>query len=78
MVWQPLQRSDGWLTTWPLLGHQVDGYSDIERRDVDYRRRFLRRQKERLEAKQAARKAADASDTSDPASTEKRKAPPES
>ena len=60
MVWQPLQRSDGWLTTWPLLGHQADGYSDIERRDIDYRRRFA----ERLEtfAKRLAAAIADGGD----------------
>ena len=36
-AWQPLQKPDGWLTTSPLLGHQADGYSDIERRHVAYR-----------------------------------------
>ena len=39
--WQRLQARDRWYTVLPLLGAQTPGYSDIEKREVDYSNVFL-------------------------------------
>jgi GR25 family glycosyltransferase involved in LPS biosynthesis len=37
VAWFPLQRKDKWLLVKPLQVHQRAGYSDIEKRDTDYK-----------------------------------------
>lgn len=34
--WKRLQKNDNWFIFNPKLGYQMDGYSDIERRNVKY------------------------------------------
>ncbi len=38
-AWQQLQRGDNgkWICTWPLIGYQYPNFSDIEKRETDYR-----------------------------------------
>ncbi len=38
-AWQQLQRSAGsrWICCWPLIGYQYPNFSDIEKRETDYR-----------------------------------------
>jgi GR25 family glycosyltransferase involved in LPS biosynthesis len=35
-VWKGLQRIDNWYCSNPMAGYQVEGYSDIEQKDVNY------------------------------------------
>ena len=35
-IWKSLQRIDDWYCTIPMLGYQIDSFSDIEKRNVDY------------------------------------------
>ena len=37
IYWKCLQTSDRWYIVLPLTVHQLEGYSDIEERDTDYR-----------------------------------------
>lgn len=37
MYWKRLQIQDRWFIILPLTVHQLEGYSDIEERDTDYR-----------------------------------------
>jgi GR25 family glycosyltransferase involved in LPS biosynthesis len=37
IYWKRLQTSDKWYIVLPLTVHQLEGYSDIEERDTDYR-----------------------------------------
>jgi len=37
MYWKRLQMRDRWFIVLPLTVHQLEGYSDIEERDTDYR-----------------------------------------
>ena len=37
IYWKRLQTSDRWYIVLPLTVHQLEGYSDIEERDTDYR-----------------------------------------
>ncbi len=34
--WKSLQKTDNWFTFHPILGHQRDGFSDIEQRTTNY------------------------------------------
>ena len=36
-VWQQLQAVDQWICCWPLVGYQYPNFSDIEKRETDYR-----------------------------------------
>ena len=36
-VWQQLQGVDRWICCWPLVGYQYPNFSDIEKRETDYR-----------------------------------------
>ena len=36
MNWQKLQFSSDWYVAYPPLGYQIDGYSDVEGKDVSY------------------------------------------
>lgn len=36
-VWQQLQVRDKWICCWPLVGYQYPNFSDIEKRETDYR-----------------------------------------
>jgi glycosyl transferase family 25 len=36
MAWQKLQHDANWYVAYPPLGYQMDGYSDVEGRDVSY------------------------------------------
>jgi hypothetical protein len=38
MYWKCLQREDRWYLITPISIIQRDGYSDIEKQDVDYER----------------------------------------
>lgn len=35
-VWKPIQRKNNWYCTLPMLGFQVEGFSDIEKKEVNY------------------------------------------
>lgn len=35
--WKKIQSKYNWFCTNPLLGKQIDGYSDIEQKNIDYR-----------------------------------------
>jgi glycosyl transferase family 25 len=36
MRWQELQHDSEWYVAYPPLGYQMDGWSDVERKDVSY------------------------------------------
>ena len=36
-TWQQLQAVDSWICFWPLVGYQYPNFSDIEKRETDYR-----------------------------------------
>ena len=38
--WKPLMRNDNWYICFPLMGYQSSGYSDIEKKVVDYSKYF--------------------------------------
>jgi hypothetical protein len=35
-MWKNQQHQDNWVCTKPMIGYQTAGYSDIEKKDVDY------------------------------------------
>jgi len=41
MYWKRLQAIDNWYIVLPLTVHQLEGYSDIEERNTNYRDAML-------------------------------------
>jgi len=52
IYWKRLQATDRWYIVMPLTVHQLEGYSDIEERDTNYRDLMLDMDKEWLFKKQ--------------------------
>jgi hypothetical protein len=48
MYWKQLQQVDRWYIIIPLTVHQLEGYSDIEGRNVDYKTLMMDMNKEWL------------------------------
>ena len=48
MYWKQLQQTDRWYIIIPLTVHQLEGYSDIEGRNVDYKTLMMDMNKEWL------------------------------